>query len=843
MKSFKKMRKVSSFMLAAVLLLTGEFQTQPLRADASAKLSISANKLTIEKGKSKTLKILNAKKKVSWKFSTKKYVKIEKTGKYKIRITGKKAGVTNITAKVQKKTFTCKVTVKKEPSNTKVTKTPVKLNRDVINKANSLEQILSNHTSYRLEVKDVDGKDLAKVYSTRDTQYSMSGSREYYAHKNNAINAQNSNDGERRYTIYLPLYLGNESIVSNELHENIQVWEITENDEIISSYCADGKIYLSIKWDDYYSDDEKDGNDYSDAVLDEDTLELLSQNAYRYDESGKKEWLSSGALIYDEEQPEYVTKMAETCEAHISCENMDTRTVTAYLGGGTTQEKKLTMQLPKGDSCVFLFDDAFKEKYEVECYSNEACTEKYVPGTDDEQKDFTVYFKLREEEVEESDTISYADGVSGKMSKADFWAGLCEEPDELLATRECIDMVNEAALAKTETNMNNLKNMSETYNGISKRDSLAKALLEDANRANYFANGEPVDKEAYFAAIQKNIADNEAVSENDTVKYAICTTRTEVKWCPTTDFIGYSATDTDNEGVNSAIGINEPMVIKAQTADGKFYWGYTENCTGWVSAEDVAICSSKEEWLDSWEVDPDKKDFIVVTTDRIVTETSFYNPDISAKTLTLGTRLKLVAKEDIPENLDGRGTWNNYIVYMPTRDADGKYVKKMALISEHSKVNVGYLPFTERNILNIAFECLGNRYGWGGSLDAMDCSLYVCLVYRCFGFSLPRNTSWQQLMDSCINITGKTDAEKTEEIKNAHVGSVLYFSGHEMMYLGRYKGRTYVISALGSLLDVGDTSVRSVFSVSINTLDAKRKNGNTWLTNLTAINSFEFPMK
>lgn len=102
MKSIKKMKKVSSFMLAAVLLLTGEFQTQPLRADAAAKLSISTNKLTIEKGKSKTLKILNAKKKVSWKLSTKKYVKIEKTGKYKIKITGKKAGVTKITAKVHK---------------------------------------------------------------------------------------------------------------------------------------------------------------------------------------------------------------------------------------------------------------------------------------------------------------------------------------------------------------------------------------------------------------------------------------------------------------------------------------------------------------------------------------------------------------------------------------------------------------------------------------------------------------------------------------------------------------------------------------------------------------------
>ena len=158
-------------------------------------------------------------------------------------------------------------------------------------------------------------------------------------------------------------------------------------------------------------------------------------------------------------------------------------------------------------------------------------------------------------------------------------------------------------------------------------------------------------------------------------------------------------------------------------------------------------------------------------------------------------------------------------------------------------MSVGYLPFTERNILKVAFECLGNRYGWGGSLEAMDCSLYVCLVYRCFGFSLPRNTSWQQAIPSFNKIEGKTDDEKTGEIKKSHVGSVLYFSGHEMMYLGRYKGRTYVISALGTVFDVGDTTKRSVYNVSINTLDVKRANGNTWLANLSGINTFQFDLK
>ena len=451
----------------------------------------------------------------------------------------------------------------------------------------------------------------------------------------------------------------------------------------------------------------------------------------------------------------------------------------------------------------------------------------------------TRIFKARGEDIPEEEKISYADGVTKAMAKPEFWTNLSEQPNKVLLDQKSIADKNQEILETSGTGMYDLENMTETYDGTALQKSLAKSIDSDANRSKYYANGEAVDKQTYFEEIKNNILNNTSVTEQDTVKYAVGTKRTEVKWCPTTDYIGYSATDTDNEGVNSAININEPMVLKAQTADGKFYWGYTANCTGWVAAEDVAICQTKEEWLDAWQVDGTKKNFLVVTTDKIVTETSFYNPEISAKTLTLGTRLKLARKDKVASTIDGRGDWHNYVVYLPTRTADGQYEKKLALISEHNKVNVGYLPFTEKNILELAYECLGNRYGWGGSLDALDCSLYVCRIYSCFGLSLPRNTTWQQKIPGCTDISAKTEEEKAALIEKAHLGSVLYFQGHEMIYLGSYQGRIYVISALGSLVDVGDAAKRNVFSVAINTLDAKRANGKTWLACLTGINTLE----
>lgn len=878
--AMKKTKKRCSLVLAATLVLISGAPSQSLKTEAAAKVTISAKKLTIQKGKSKILKIQNTNKKVSWKLSTKKYVKIKKIGKNKVKVTAKKVGLTKITAKVGKKKYTCKVTVKKATATTKATATPtpmatatptpvpttpvntasatpdtkvsVKIHKSSVNEANKEKEILSHHTSFYVQQTSVEGVESNdEVYMTNKTYYNRKGKKQSYIHDNEMISYEDIDGaGNYCYVLGFPLFLGSENVRTKVSSFRRVMRELSEKEEILSCYSEDGKIYLTSKMEGEsvqaafgnHCDGKEGAYALFEAILDENSLELLENKEYLCDKTGAKEWMRTETIVYDGEQPENVTKMAEAYESHIQCKNMEKRNVTVTLGVGTTQEEQGTLQVPKDDGFRIYTDKEFSQKYDTEYYMDETCTQRYESGSDDRQSDVSLYVRLLEEDVEESDNILYADGVSSKMSNPDFWAGLCQNPDGLMATDECMNERNAEMLAGAGTNMQDLKNMKETYNGITLRNNLVTSITEDANRAKYFANGVAVDKETYFNTIKNNIANNENVTENDTIKYAVCTTRTEVKWCPTSDFIGYSATDTDNEGVNSAIGINEPMVLKAQTADGKFYWGYTENCTGWVAASDVAICDSKEEWLDAWDVEVGKKDFLVVTTDRIVTETSFYNPSISAKTLTLGTRLKLVEKDKIPQNLDGRGDWNNYIVYMPTRDTAGNYVKEMAMISEHSKVSVGYLPFTERNILKIAFECLGNRYGWGGSLDAMDCSYYVCQVYRCFGFSLPRNTNWQTLIPSFNSIAGKTDEEKTSEIKKAHVGSVLYFKGHEMLYLGRYNGRTYVISALGSVVDVGDTSVRSVFSVTINTLDVKRKDGTTWLSNLTGINSFDFPL-
>ena len=87
---------------------------------AAKKVSLSAKKLTVTKGKRKTLKVKNTKKKVKWKIlSGKKYISLKKKGKVAVSIKGKKKGKAKVRAVVGKKKLTCTVTVKNKNTDKK----------------------------------------------------------------------------------------------------------------------------------------------------------------------------------------------------------------------------------------------------------------------------------------------------------------------------------------------------------------------------------------------------------------------------------------------------------------------------------------------------------------------------------------------------------------------------------------------------------------------------------------------------------------------------------------------------------------------------------------------------
>ena len=96
----KAIQKLSIFLTVFCLL----FAVVPVQAAAPA---ISKKTATIYVGKSITLKMNNTKAKVKWKTSNSKIATVSGTGK----VTGKKTGTAKITATVNKKNYSCTISV------------------------------------------------------------------------------------------------------------------------------------------------------------------------------------------------------------------------------------------------------------------------------------------------------------------------------------------------------------------------------------------------------------------------------------------------------------------------------------------------------------------------------------------------------------------------------------------------------------------------------------------------------------------------------------------------------------------------------------------------------------
>ena len=107
-------------------------------------------------------------------------------------------------------------------------------------------------------------------------------------------------------------------------------------------------------------------------------------------------------------------------------------------------------------------------------------------------------------------------------------------------------------------------------------------------------------------------------------------------------------------------------------------------------------------------------------------------------------------------------------------------------------------------------------------------------MYRCFGLILPRNTTGQlQMPVRKIELAGRCCSEKEQILRALEPGTLLYFPGHVMMYLGYENGNFYVINDVSRLVKEGETMPVRVRSVIVNTLAVRRPNLRTWMEELT----------
>ncbi len=426
-----------------------------------------------------------------------------------------------------------------------------------------------------------------------------------------------------------------------------------------------------------------------------------------------------------------------------------------------------------------------------------------------------IHFYWQEAEEVDNTTVPY--GIYPDMAIADFWK--YGEPDiyEILMTKEEVALYNADLIGKFEYT-----------------DCVQIELVTSIPQFVF----QPIDSKADMSGIdqQAMIATYEAGrTVLGELKYAVATTRCNITTWPTTDFFGFNP-DMYPDVFNplAALNINDPFVVSEScNVNGHiYYYGRSKNCSGWVDGDYIAICSSKDEWLDSWQVDITARDFIVVTRDRFNTEVMISQEETDEVELFMGTVLKEVPRDELVRWYGERnGSWYNHVVWLPCRNTDGSYYKVMALIPWNRDVSLGYMDLTKANILDIAFNQLGNRFGWGCSLKAYDAAGYVNIVYRCFGFDFPRYAVQQRFqMQKYYDLTGMSASEKHNFLMKCPIGTIFYLKGrYEGLIIGREKKIVYIIHDVDLLsCDDGPLDVRKMRDVIVSTFEVRRSNGNTF---------------
>lgn len=280
----------------------------------------------------------------------------------------------------------------------------------------------------------------------------------------------------------------------------------------------------------------------------------------------------------------------------------------------------------------------------------------------------------------------------------------------------------------------------------------------------------------------------------------------------------------------SSILINEPVIIFNESDDREWYYIKCGFCEGWIKKENVGICENFQQWKAVMK----PKNFLLITGNREILNVDTEHEKVSEKVLYMGTMLELVESENYETGGKDRKPFHCYVVKMPIRNDEGMLEYEFAFVPISMDVNIGYLPYTMENLIEQMFKISGDRYGWGGMYDARDCSQYIMEIYNLFGFEFARNSASQASMPfDGYDISDKTDKEKIKVLDKVAIGSVLYFEGHVMLYLGNVDGEYYVISETARIMH--EDEIINAHSCMITPLSVKRANGESWLSSLECI--------
>lgn len=379
-------------------------------------------------------------------------------------------------------------------------------------------------------------------------------------------------------------------------------------------------------------------------------------------------------------------------------------------------------------------------------------------------------------------------GINESHLSAGYWINQLKNTGQLLKSQDEIAEFNRTIFS-TDPHMVDLARLPSQLPGVEVRKQI-QAISKPNKSKLYKPTGEALNPEAYRRYTDKLALDS--IEETVTLLFALVIRRTDMRTYPTEDR-HYKSADDQNLDRFQENGLfpGDALAILHTSADKQWSFVQSYNYAAWVKSADIAVGDRQQvhEYQHA-------KPFLIVSGDKV--QTSF-NPEIPALSelqLDMGIRLPLANRASYGNNLYGQNPYASHTVLLPTRNADGHLEIKPALIARNQDVHRGYLPFTRENIIRQAFKFLGERYGWGHSYNARDCTGFIMEIYKTFGFQMPRNTGQQGAGDFGENSRIAPDTSHTERLQSLEsmdIGDLIYVPGHVLMYIGDDNGEPYVI--------------------------------------------------
>jgi len=390
-----------------------------------------------------------------------------------------------------------------------------------------------------------------------------------------------------------------------------------------------------------------------------------------------------------------------------------------------------------------------------------------------------------------SSTVAPASGVVGVREAhltPDFWIRRDAEANRVILDSAAIAAQN-ARLQQLDRSVHDIEHLPVTICGTQVRRWI-EDLSERPTGPLYDAQAREVAATTLDGWIENLALD--AIPASQSTRYGLVVHRADLRTFPTHLRVFSSRGDTDIDRFQeNALFPGTPVAIVHASRDGRWWFVVSRLYRAWIEKDKVAAGSAEQVFAYTR-----KTPYLVVTGATARTVYTPERPEVSELQLEMGVRVPVLADWPTDKPVNGQHSYTAHVIELPWRDADGSLRFTPALLPKTQDVAADYLPLNRANLLRQSFKFLGERYGWGHSYNARDCSGFVSEIYRSFGVQLPRNTR-DQGMSPALNRIEFTEQESHEarlaQLRELQVGDLIYIPGHVMMVIGHEGGMPYVI--------------------------------------------------